>query len=510
MARYEEADDRNARHIAEDAKIASDKKVIDAQKSQTGASEARIEKIKKDAHNKVLEDGKKRETQAQLELNPRGLLTPKQFVAEYQKTIPGISQQDMVMRYGEYRNAQRMNMEYGYEEGGQEGKFGLTAYLAYEDKKQQDFQDSLGPLQGLAKGGPVYRAFGGGIGYGRGGYGAGNTGRMQAARGNQFMMQQHQQGMNFMNQTRNRAITPNISRMGRGNFAGGNSLQARKAQELFPYDPNGVMLTAPFGPNLEGNYGKFQSILRRNGPQFALRYAFGKQIPPGAYIGPKGAGKKKAEELNPEQMQARMITMMYNQMRRQEAQRIQQQQQQRGGGVRPLGRAAGGGVPGGDTVPAMLTPGEFVMSAGAVRQHGVGAMKSLNRGQVPGFNRGGVVGGVQYRQDGGGILGNMASGAAKMMGLDTSEMGSLFDNFVGSFSKTLDNLTSPLTLLAASMNNLADKFGNFTMTHKVEISGLPDIDANLLGNQLGESIAKNTVEKVQSALDENNNNFNIA
>ena len=163
-----------------------------------------------------------------------------------------------------------------------------------------------------------------------------------------------------------------------------------------------------------------------------------------------------------------------------------------------------------DSVPAMLTPGEFVMSQDAVKKHGVAAMKSLNQGQVPGFNRGGVVGGVQYRQDGGGILGNMASGAAKMMGLDTSEMGSLFDNFVGSFSKTLDNLTSPLTLLAASMNNLADKFGNFTMTHKVEISGLPDIDANLLGNQLGESIAKNTVEKVQSALDENNNNFNIA
>jgi NADH/NAD ratio-sensing transcriptional regulator Rex len=86
-------------------------------------------------------------------------------------------------------------------------------------------------------------------------------------------------------------------------------------------------------------------------------------------------------------------------------------------------------------------------------------------------------------------------------------MGSLFDNFVGSFSKSLDNLTNPLTLLAASMNNLADKFGNFTMTHKVEISGLPDIDANLLGNQLGESIANKTVDQVQRRLDDNNNQF---
>ncbi len=378
------------------------------------------------------------------------------------------------------------------------------------------FYESLG----LARGGPVYRAFGGGIGYGRGGYGAGNTGRMQAARGNQFMMQRfqqgnqfmnkrYQQGMGFMNQMRNEAISYNISRPGFQNFAGGMGLRARKQQELFPYDPSGVMLSKPFGPNLEGTYEKFNSILRRNGPQFALKYAFGGKTPPGAYVGPKGAGKKKAEELNPEQMQTRMIQMMYNQMRRQEAQRREQQQQQRGGGVRPLGRAAGGGVPGGDTVPAMLTPGEFVMSAGAVRQHGIGTMRSLNRGQVPGFNRGGAVGGVQYRNQGGGIM-DMVSGAAKAMGIDTSGISKTFDDFVGSFSKTLDNLTNPLTLLAASMNNLAEKFGNFTMTHKVEISGLPDIDANLLGNQLGESIANSTVEKVQRTLDENNNNFNVA
>ena len=157
----------------------------------------------------------------------------------------------------------------------------------------------------------------------------------------------------------------------------------------------------------------------------------------------------------------------------------------------------------------MLTPGEFVMSAGAVRQHGIGTMRSLNRGQVPGFNRGGAVGGVQYRNQGGGIM-DMVSGAAKAMGIDTSGISKTFDDFVGSFSKTLDNLTNPLTLLAASMNNLAEKFGNFTMTHKVEISGLPDIDANLLGNQLGESIANSTVEKVQRTLDENNNNFNVA
>ena len=486
MARFETDEQRADRRAIEYVEKAAFNAGIGEKLNKTKASQAKIDNIRGAPSKKFYNN----ET-AQKELGD--ILTPGNFRKKYEEKINADSNLNFETAYSQYRNAWRMGRGREYTVGSGE----------FTDEK---FNESLG----FARGGPVYRAFGGGIGYGRGGYGAGNTGQMQAARGNQFMMQQHQRGMNFMNQTRNRAITPNISRMGRGNFAGGNSLRARKAQELFPYDPNGVMLSKPFGPNLEGTYEKFNSILRRNGPQFALKYAFGGKTPPGAYVGPKGAGKKKAEELNPEQMQTRMIQMMYNQMRRQEAQRRQQQQQQRGGGVRPLGRAAGGGVPGGDTVPAMLTPGEFVMSAGAVRQHGVGAMKSLNRGQVPGFNRGGVVGGVQYRQDGGGILGNMASGAAKMMGLDTSEMGSLFDNFVGSFSKTLDNLTNPLTLLAASMNNLADKFGNFTMTHKIEVSGLPDIDANLLGNQLGQSIAKNTVEKVQSALDENNNNFNVA
>jgi TP901 family phage tail tape measure protein len=69
----------------------------------------------------------------------------------------------------------------------------------------------------------------------------------------------------------------------------------------------------------------------------------------------------------------------------------------------------GGMVP--DTVPAMLTPGEFVMNRESVAKHGIGFMKSLNQGNVPGFNKGGLVGGggVQYRQNGGQINGGGAN-----------------------------------------------------------------------------------------------------
>jgi hypothetical protein len=61
-----------------------------------------------------------------------------------------------------------------------------------------------------------------------------------------------------------------------------------------------------------------------------------------------------------------------------------------GTGAAPM--AAGGRVPGsgtGDTVPAMLTPGEFVNRKASVAKYGVGLFRALNAGAIPrGFFRG--------------------------------------------------------------------------------------------------------------------------
>ncbi len=54
------------------------------------------------------------------------------------------------------------------------------------------------------------------------------------------------------------------------------------------------------------------------------------------------------------------------------------------GGLVPKYFAAGGFAKGSDTVPAMLTPGEFVMSKYAVNQHGVGTLNAMNSGQEVG------------------------------------------------------------------------------------------------------------------------------
>ena len=54
------------------------------------------------------------------------------------------------------------------------------------------------------------------------------------------------------------------------------------------------------------------------------------------------------------------------------------------GGLVPKYFSAGGFAKGTDTVPAMLTPGEFVMSKYAVDAHGIDTMKSMNNGQSVG------------------------------------------------------------------------------------------------------------------------------
>jgi hypothetical protein len=104
----------------------------------------------------------------------------------------------------------------------------------------------------------------------------------------------------------------------------------------------------------------------------------------------------------------------------------------------PRGWASGGQV---DSVPAMLTPGEFVMSPKAVQRHGVGYMRSLNRGNVPGFNSGGIVG-TKYLQNG---------SSRKVEG--------------GGLASALDKMSTNFGDLNGVMTKLEKVFSNLEMTH---------------------------------------------
>ena len=74
-------------------------------------------------------------------------------------------------------------------------------------------------------------------------------------------------------------------------------------------------------------------------------------------------------------------------------------------GAAPMQGFAGGGLARGtDTVPAMLTPGEFVMSRGAVQEYGVDTLSSMND-VGGGNNRPRMLGGTVYASGGGHVHG---------------------------------------------------------------------------------------------------------
>ena len=96
--------------------------------------------------------------------------------------------------------------------------------------------------------------------------------------------------------------------------------------------------------------------------------------------------------------------------------RLNVQQAQGGGGARPPMRfATGGKVPGAgntDKVPALLTPGEFVVNKSQSQKHS-GFLSALNNGSVKGFNVGGGVGNDPK--------GNLSHGAGSVLVLKTSD-----------------------------------------------------------------------------------------
>ena len=177
-------------------------------------------------------------------------------------------------------------------------------------------------------------------------------------------------------------------------------------------------------------------------------------------------------------------------------------------GLADVYRATGGSINGGmDSVPAMLTPGEFVMSREAVAKHGVGYMKNLNMGKATGFRRGGVVGtgNVQYKANGGEI-----NGSGGMM-IDPSLLSGVLDTFSQSFSASIDRIAGPMSNLAASLENIANAFSGLTMTHV--FSGQIGLAVNVSNKDaiiaaVSEGITPMISELITRQLDAQRNNFN--
>lgn len=122
-----------------------------------------------------------------------------------------------------------------------------------------------------------------------------------------------------------------------------------------------------------------------------------------------------------------------------------------------------------DTVPAMLTPGEFVVNRKAT-QNNLPLLQSINNGY---YNKGGM---VQYRQNGGPVNNGSSIDGVSNVSVDSSSLDAAFAAFgthVNSMKQSIDNFGTivgglqnigdgarTLSVAAASIRNASDNFGS--------------------------------------------------
>lgn len=217
-----------------------------------------------------------------------------------------------------------------------------------------------------------------------------------------------------------------------------------------------------------------------------------------------------------------------------------QQQQQFGGGFggnwayesarsKVFGFAAGGAV-GTDTVPAMLTPGEFIVSKGAA-QANMPLLRNINKNPI-------------YRASGGPVTGNGAGtmvlspeatttltqfnkGFSDAVGAFTAPVGQLTGAIAGlsGFGKNIADLTSTLGGFTTAAAGLADKLqpfndaatrlsqalANVNIPSSIVVQTQAKVDVNLIGANLVAAIkgdaAAEVTKQVMSTLEEKMNDI---
>jgi len=118
---------------------------------------------------------------------------------------------------------------------------------------------------------------------------------------------------------------------------------------------------------------------------------------------------------------------------------------------------SGGGVSGSDTVPAMLTPGEFVVSKKSAQSIGYGKLDKMNRKGVEGYASGGIVGGPRKFFFGG----KQGKGGAAAPGISTGPAQTSMIAMAEAATKVsyqLETLKAVLTDATAKFGVADDKF----------------------------------------------------
>ena len=176
-----------------------------------------------------------------------------------------------------------------------------------------------------------------------------------------------------------------------------------------------------------------------------------------------------------------------------------------------------------DTVPAMLTPGEFVLRKSAVdriglntltamnngdtsavykaRGGGVGYKRSMNRNRISGFHRGGMVGrgDVSYASQA------QASGA--VLQLDPANIQAVLTEFNANFGSHIDNMIGNLSTFAEAATSLASTIAG-GMDVRIVMSGdlttavkLDGDQTEHLKNAIADSILPQIAENVAGTIE---------
>ena len=141
-------------------------------------------------------------------------------------------------------------------------------------------------------------------------------------------------------------------------------------------------------------------------------------------------------------------------------------------------------------------------------KHGVGFMKNLNQGRVPGFRRGGLVatGNVQYRQGGSsGAEGSSMLGG--IISLDPTRVQGILNAFNSQFAANFAGISDTFSKFNENITNLLNGIQSMTWTHwhQGEMTlALNIANAEGLSTMLAEGIQDQVAMIVDNKLDELN------
>ena len=150
------------------------------------------------------------------------------------------------------------------------------------------------------------------------------------------------------------------------------------------------------------------------------------------------------------------------------------------------GRVHGPGSGTSDSVPAMLSNGEYVVSAGAVNRVGVGTLNAINNGQLSGFAGGGMAGGVGAGDMGGSVLAQLLATPPDMLAEELDSKSMALEGFANKYGETI------ATANAANESGIqsAKKWHDVIKDYAVDVGGkFGDCIADIITGQKSASEA---------------------